>query len=247
MLHTVQCLQPLRCPLSLPKSSKIFIFRWGSTTLFWSLQDFTAIKTMADASQTILSVSSSRHLLAAAGKDKKVRIYDSQQDLGARLGWSLRVGLCGAVDIHYIWTYLAHHFSGSNLPVSMNLWTFNIWEKKWILSVEENEWKRIPLSWLCCTWCTVVGWVCVLCDCFHGPCLELSLELRRFWVGFTRVARCRASRSSPQSECWRTPQAGFEQPLGARIYWPLLGTTRRSASTTRIRTGRVRCPCGIPN
>ena len=131
MLHTVQCLQPLRCPLSLPKSSKIFIFWWGSATLFWSLQDFTAIKTMADASLPILSVSSSRHLFAAAGaRTSKVRIYNSQQDLGARLGWSLRVGLCGAVDIHYIWTYLAHHFSGSNLPVSMNSYELSTFGKR---------------------------------------------------------------------------------------------------------------------
>jgi hypothetical protein len=48
------------------------------------LQNFTAIKTMADAFLPILSVSSSRHLFAAAGEDEKVRIYDMQQDFGGQ-------------------------------------------------------------------------------------------------------------------------------------------------------------------
>ena len=85
---------------------------------------------MADAFLPILSVSSSRHLFAAAGEDEKVRIYDMQQDFGGQT--RVISGGLWPVDIHCIWTYLAHHFSGSNLPVSMNsyelstlIWTLN--------------------------------------------------------------------------------------------------------------------------
>lgn len=49
----------------------------------YAVEDFTAIKTMADASGPIRSVSSSRHLLAAACADAKVRIYDVQQEFTA--------------------------------------------------------------------------------------------------------------------------------------------------------------------
>ena len=45
-------------------------------------QDFIAIKTMADASDQICSVSSNGHLFAAASADAKVRVYDTEQDSG---------------------------------------------------------------------------------------------------------------------------------------------------------------------
>ena len=45
-------------------------------------QDFVLIKSLKDASDKIYSLSWSGHLLAAGGKDKQVRIYDSNKELG---------------------------------------------------------------------------------------------------------------------------------------------------------------------
>ena len=44
------------------------------------LQDFILIRTLDDASGAIYSTSWSGQLLAAAGQDKKIRIYDSSED-----------------------------------------------------------------------------------------------------------------------------------------------------------------------
>jgi len=44
------------------------------------------VNTISDASKTILGIAWSGGLLAAGGEDKTLRVYDSQQDWGARLG-----------------------------------------------------------------------------------------------------------------------------------------------------------------
>ena len=44
------------------------------------LQDFTFVRTLDDASNTLISLCWNQQLLAAAGGDKKVRIYNSEKD-----------------------------------------------------------------------------------------------------------------------------------------------------------------------
>ena len=52
-----------------------------------SRQDFKLVKTLTDASGWIWSLAWGQQLLASAGIDSKIRIYDSSQDCGARLRW----------------------------------------------------------------------------------------------------------------------------------------------------------------
>lgn len=58
------------------------------------LQEFCLLKVLEDASKAIFCVSWSAQLLATAGNDKIVRIYDASQDLGwvckgEKLSWML--------------------------------------------------------------------------------------------------------------------------------------------------------------
>ena len=72
MVHLFICFRaachrsPLTCPVVSP-------------------QDFAMLKAIADASDYILSLTWSQQFLAAAGKDRAIRVYDSCKDLGARL------------------------------------------------------------------------------------------------------------------------------------------------------------------
>ena len=48
--------------------------------LFEDLQDFVVLKTIHDASDTVVSLAWNAHLLAVGGVDKKVWVYDSLKD-----------------------------------------------------------------------------------------------------------------------------------------------------------------------
>ena len=52
------------------------------TCPFASLQEFVLLKILEDATDYIMSIAWSDKLLAAAGEDKQIRIYKSDQDLG---------------------------------------------------------------------------------------------------------------------------------------------------------------------
>ena len=52
------------------------------TCPFASLQEFVLLKILEDATTVIRSVAWGDKLLAAAGGDKQIRIYKSDQDLG---------------------------------------------------------------------------------------------------------------------------------------------------------------------
>ena len=66
--------------------ARVFLFRVWSCP--WScdaesaqsLQDFTAVRVLEDAAETIWAAAWSRNLLAIAGDDQTVRIYDADQD-----------------------------------------------------------------------------------------------------------------------------------------------------------------------